>query len=139
MSTISLQIITPLGALINEEASFVVVPTISGEVTIYPHHIPLISVIQAGELTIATELGRRPVAVWNGVLEVKQENEKTIVILLVDRSEDAKSIDLDRAEAAYKRAEELKNMSSVGDIDFARFEALMDKELNRIKIAKKYR
>jgi F-type H+-transporting ATPase subunit epsilon len=139
MSSLTVQVVTPLGILIDRQASFVVVPTLSGEVTIYANHIPLISVVLAGELVVVAENERTAYAIWSGVLEVKDDNGQTTVVLLVDRSEDASTIDVARAEEAYKRAEELKQMTSVGDADFAKFESLMNKELNRIKIAKKYK
>jgi F-type H+-transporting ATPase subunit epsilon len=139
MATLHLHIITPLGTVLLQEVSFVVVPTLAGEVTVRPGHIPLISVIKAGELVLGTDESRVPFSVFSGVLEVKDTETGTAAILLVDRSEKAEDIDIERAEASYKRAEELRAMATVGNTDFAHFEKLMNKELNRVNIARKYR
>jgi F-type H+-transporting ATPase subunit epsilon len=139
MATLHLHIITPLGTVLLQEVSFVVVPTLAGEVTVRPGHIPLISVIKAGELVLGTDESRVPFSIFSGVLEVKDTETGTAAILLVDRSEKAEDIDIERAEASYKRAEELRSMATVGDTDFAHFEQLMNKELNRVNIARKYR
>jgi len=49
-------------------------------------------------------------------------------------------IDLSRAEEAYKRAEEIKkNIKDGEDVDDAKVTALIDKELNRIKLGSKWR
>jgi F-type H+-transporting ATPase subunit epsilon len=141
MSQIHLQIVTPLGSVYSGNALEVIVPTVSGMITILPRHIPLVSVLKSGELRIQTDSGSESFAVHGGVVEIKKtEKDVTSVVLLADRSERAQEIDTQRAEEAYKRAKELREgLHDASDVDFARFESMMDKELNRIHIGRKYK
>jgi F-type H+-transporting ATPase subunit epsilon len=139
MSEIELHIITPLGQVLDAKVESVTVPTTSGVVTILPHHIPLVSVLKAGELIFTIGSKKIAYAVWNGVLEVASNDNATVVTVLVNRSEKADEINVEQAQAAYKRAKDIQDGIHESDLDFARFESLMEKELNRVHIGKKYR
>ena len=113
------------------------IPTTSGEVTILPNHIPLVSVLQAGEIKITDKDGEHVLAVAGGFLEVRDNNE---IVILADNAERAEEIDLERAEEARKRAEkELEKAKTEENIDFAKLQAVIDREMNRIKVGKKYK
>lgn len=132
-----LKIVTPDGVTYESEIEQVSVPTQKGEITILPKHIPLISVLKAGEIRIVKQGEEIDLAVSTGVLEVRPNNE---VYILADSAERAESIDLERAEASRKRAEELMaQKQSLEDVEFARLQAKMEKELARLRIGKKYR
>ena len=78
-----------------------------------------------------------PLAVSQGVLEVRSGNK---VVVLTDTAERAEHIDLDVAEAARARAEEvMKGMKNVEDVDFARVQASLEREMARLRVGKKYR
>jgi F-type H+-transporting ATPase subunit epsilon len=47
-----LKIVTPDGSTYESEVDQVSVPTQTGEITVLPHHIPLVSVLKAGEIRI---------------------------------------------------------------------------------------
>lgn len=132
-----LKIVTPDGITYENEIDQISVSTQKGEITILPHHIPLISVLKAGEVRILKAGQEIDMAVSTGVLEVRPNNE---VYILADSAERAESIDLERAEASRKRAEELMaQKQSLEDVEFARLQAKMEKELARLRIGKKYR
>lgn len=132
-----LKIVTPDGITYESEVKQVSVPTQSGEITVLPHHIPLVSVLKAGELRIVKDNEEITLAVSTGVLEVRPNSE---VYLLADTAERAEAIDLERAEASRKRAEELlQQRQSLEDVEFARLQAKMEKELARLRVGKKYR
>ena len=76
-------------------------------------------------------------AVSGGFLEIRGKNE---VVLLADTAERAEQIDITKAEEAHKRAaEEMTTALNKQDVDFAKLQAVIDKEVNRIKVGKKYR
>lgn len=139
MSEIELHIITPLGQVLEAKVESVSVPTTSGIITILPNHIPLVSVLKAGELVTFKDGAKVSYAVWNGVVEVASTGQDTVVTVLVNRSEKAAEINIEQAEAAYKRAKDIQDGIHESDIDFARFESLMEKELNRVHIGRKYK
>ena len=132
-----LKIVTPDGVTYESEVDQVSVPTQSGEITILPHHIPLISVLKAGELRIQKEKHEVLIAVSSVVIEVRPNSEISII---ADTAERAEHIDIERAEAARARAEQLmKEKSSLEEVEFARIQAKMEKELARLRVGKKYR
>lgn len=136
--TMKLNIVSPYGSLYEDEAVQVTIPTGAGEVTILPEHMPLVSVLVPGELTIKKPNGDSSVlAVSSGILEVKQDST---VYVMADTAEHATDIDVERAEKAKKRAEELlKEKHNLEDVDFARIQASIEKELARLGVAKQYK
>lgn len=139
-NTLNIKIITPLGIVFEKEILSANVPTVSGVITILARHIPLISKIHVGECVIENiDNTKESFAVYDGILEVRDSEGKTELSLLIDRSEKATDIDLEKAESALRRAQDIKQQTHIEDSDFARFESMIDKELNRIKISKKYR
>ncbi len=131
------KIVTPESVVYEDEIFQVTIPTMEGEITVLPMHIPIISVLQAGELKIKDKDGEHPIAVAGGFLEVRGNSE---IIILADNAERAGDIDLDRAEAARKRAQEqLEKAGKESNVDFAKLQAVIDREMNRIRVGKKYR
>lgn len=131
------KIVTPEKVVYENEINQVSIPTTSGEITVLQNHIPLVSVLASGELKIKDKDGEQHIAVSGGFIEVRGNNE---VIILADSAERAEEIDLEKAEEARKRAEEqMKNIKNVQDVDFAKLQALIDREVNKMRVAKKYR
>jgi len=134
---IKFSVITPEKKVYENEVFQVSIPTTTGEITVLPGHIPMVSVLQAGEMRIKDKDGEHPYAVSAGFLEVRANNE---LVILADRAERADTIDLVRAEESRKRAEEEMKKAKAGqDVDYARLQALIDKEMNRIRVGNKYR
>jgi len=136
-NSLKFKIVTPEKVIYENEISQVSVPTMSGEITILPNHIPLVSVLKAGELRIKDKDGEHNMAVSGGFLEVRGNNE---IVILADHAERVADIDLQKAEEARQRAEEqMKNIKNVQDVDYARLQAVIDREVNKMRVAKKYR
>ena len=138
MKSLEIKIVTPEKVVYDSvDISSITIPTLEGEITILPDHIPLIVPLRTGEVTFMKDNTFFGVAVSGGILEKREENK---LILLVERGELATDIDIDRAEEAYKRAAEIaKSESNEVEVEEARFEAMMEKELNRINVGKKWR
>jgi F-type H+-transporting ATPase subunit epsilon len=130
-------IITPERVVYESEIESVTLNTQAGEITVLPDHRPLISALAPGELTIRKDGQSLPFAVAHGVVEVRNNNQ---VVVLSDNSELAENIDEERAQAAYDRAKEfLAERREVSDVDYARFQAMLEKNLNRINVVRRYR
>ncbi|USN94962.1 MAG: ATP synthase F1 subunit epsilon [Candidatus Nomurabacteria bacterium] len=139
-NTLKLKIISP-EALVYESDDVLSInmKTGAGEITVLPKHIPLITTLKTGEIIVKKTGEKEPVglSVSRGVLEVREDSK---VIILAERSELGHMIDVERAEAAYERAKQIKEESlHTLDVDSARFEALIEKELNRIRVGKKWK
>lgn len=131
------KIVTPEKSIYKNEIFQVTIPTMDGEITVLLNHIPLVSVLKAGELKFKDKDGEHQMAVSGGFLEVRGKNE---IVILADHAERVDQIDITRAEEARVRAQEqMKNIKNVQDVDFAKLQAVIDRELNRLRVAKKYK
>ncbi|MFA7653619.1 MAG: ATP synthase F1 subunit epsilon [Candidatus Magasanikbacteria bacterium] len=138
MSNLRFKIATPEKVVYeNTEVTQVTIPTMDGEITVMPNHIPLVSVLKAGEMRIVDKAGDHPIAVAGGFLEVRGNNE---IVILADNAERVEEIDVARAQEAHKRAQEqMEKIKNVQDVDYARLQAVIDREMNRINVGKKYK
>jgi len=131
------KIATPEKVVYEDEIRQVSIPTMSGEITVLPNHIPLVSVIKAGELKIVDKDGEHPIAIAGGFLEIKGNNE---IVILADHAERAGDIDVEAAEKARARAEdEMEKAKSEENVDFAKLQAMIDREMNRVRVGEKYK
>ena len=143
---ISLKILTPERTIYEDDVLEISATTESGEIGILNEHAPLVSIIKAGEIKILKDKNSPFIhlSVDTGIIEVrpssKSKGQKTEVIILASRSEVASEIDIKRAEDAYDRAKKaMEDAENISDVDFAKFQSMMEKEFNRIKVAKKYK
>ncbi len=132
-----LKIVTPDGITYESEIDQVSIPTQNGEITVLPNHIPLVSVLKAGEIRAQKNSQEVGLSVSGGVVEVRPHSE---IYILADTAERAEHIDLERAETARIRANEMmKHISMTETVEFARIQAKIEKELARIQVGKKYK
>jgi len=138
MATLKFKIATPEKVVYEKDSvQQVTIPTMDGEITVLPNHIPLVSVLKAVELHVKDQEGEHVMAVAGGFLEVRGNNE---IVILADHADRAQDIDIAKAEAARLRAEELmKQVKDTQDVDYARLQAVIEKEMNRIRIGKKFK
>lgn len=129
---LQLDIITPEKTIYSDTIDALVVPTTSGEITILPNHVPLITQIASGEMTIKKQSKDQHIAITGGFLEVSN-NKITILADYAVRSEE---IETAKAEEAKKRAEKLVS-EKIGKEDFAEAEAQLRKSLLELKIVTK--
>ena len=135
MSKIKFKIVTPERTVYESEIDQVTLPTQEGEITVLPEHIPLISVLSPGELSVKKGGEEIAMAVSGGMIEVRK-NEITV---LADTAERAEEIDLARAEEARKKAEQLKETNiRTQDAEYAAAAAILEKNLARIRVARKH-
>lgn len=136
-NTINFKIATPESVVYDNDIEQVTIPTRAGEITVLPNHTPLVSVVKPGELRIVKGGELLPHYVAGGTLEIRPDNT---MVLLADVSERAEDIDVDAAEDAYTRAKEaMEREDNLSDVDFAKFQGIMQRELARSRVGKKWR
>ncbi len=131
--------VTPYGTIYKgDNVEKFTIPTEKGVITVLDDHVPMISIVSTGEVEIVNEDGEEEhIAVSRGILEIRQNSE---VYVLADNAERAEDIDIEKAEEARKAAEEfLKKQHNLEDVEFARLQAKIEKELTRINVGKKWR
>lgn len=136
MQTFHVDVVSAEASIFEGKAEFVVLPGESGELGIYPQHIPLITRIRPGavRIKIPDRAEEEFVFVAGGILEV-QPNRVTV---LADTA--IRGADLDEAKAleARKAAEEaLENRT--GDIDYAKAQAELAEAIAQIQALRKFR
>lgn len=134
MAKIRFEIVTAERLVYSEDVDVVVAPGIEGQLGILPHHAPLMTMLQPGELMMRKGGEEASMFVSGGFLEVRGNK----IVVLADTAERAEEIDIARAEAAKRRAEEMITLRPV-EVDHARAEAALRRSLMRLKVAEKRR
>lgn len=128
---IRLEIVTAERSLFSDDVDIVIAPGIEGELGVLPHHVPLLTALSYGEL-IARKGGEEfSFVIGGGFLEVRPDK----VVVLADVAERAEEIDMERAEEARRRAEEMVRQSAPFEVDLARAEASLRRATARLHVA----
>lgn len=103
MSIMQVEVVSSEQNIYSGEASFAVIPTVSGELGIYPRHEPIMSLVRPGalRLTVPGQAEEILVAVSGGLLEVQPDK----ITVLADVAVRSAEMDQARAEEAKKAAE----------------------------------
>jgi len=131
MSGIKLDIVTAERVVFSEDVDVVVAPGVEGQLGILPHHAPLMTTLQPGELRVKRGGEEFSLAISGGFLEVRPDR----IIILADTAERAEEIDVARAEEAKRRAEERLSERHAAGLDEARAEAALRRSLVRLRVA----
>jgi F-type H+-transporting ATPase subunit epsilon len=128
---IDLQIVTPDRLLVHEEVDEVQIPGSQGYFGVLPGHTPLLAALAVGELWYRKGQEKTYLAIAFGFAEVLPDRV-TILARLAERAED---IDVDRAEASRKRAEEHLGQAARSDVDLERARVALMKALVRLQVS----
>ena len=131
---LTLEIVTPERSLASEEVDEVQLPGSEGYFGVLPGHAPLLATLQVGELWYRIGQEKHYLAVAFGFAEVLSDRV-TVLAQIAERPED---IDVPRAEAAKRRAEERLARPAM-DMDFERARIALMKSLIRLQVASQAR
>jgi F-type H+-transporting ATPase subunit epsilon len=133
MAQIALEVVTPSGAVVNEDVDIVNAPGYGGDFGVLAHHAPFLSTIKTGILSYEIGKKREYLMVSGGFCEVS--NNK--VTFLVESADFGYEIDVERAMRAKERAEKRLAQASAHDesINVVRAEAALQRALVRLKAA----
>lgn len=129
------KLVTLAGEKINEEVYSVTIPTIDGEISVFPSHEPLVTVAKDGVVAVQFDKNhgadrREYFAISGGIVEV---NGKTVKIL-VDEADHGEDIMESETQAALERAIALRD--SAGDaVELDKAHRLIDRHMVRLKVA----
>jgi F-type H+-transporting ATPase subunit epsilon len=127
---LKLEIVTIEGVVFSGDVDMVTAPGTEGEMGILPRHAPLITALTYGELRVRRGDNTDCYAIGGGFMEVMPYE----VTVMADSAESADQIDLERAEAARRRAEERLQNRTQTEVDFTKAEAALRRSLARIKV-----
>ncbi len=133
MDKLKLELVTPHGPVFRGEVDELAASGSEGDFGVLPGHAPFVTTLRVGMLAARAEGKQQYFFVSTGYSEVGPDK----VLVLADSAEAAESIDLERAVAARKRAEErLKHLENV---DFARAESALERAVTRIQLVERLR
>jgi F-type H+-transporting ATPase subunit epsilon len=118
------------------DADIVVLPGTDGEMGILPHHAPLLTTLKIGIIKVRSGGKEEIFTVAGGVAEIQPD----LVTVLADAAENVDEINVARAEAARKRAEEMLAKGVPADTDsYLKMEAALRKSNLRLDAVRRYR
>jgi F-type H+-transporting ATPase subunit epsilon len=129
-----LQIASGERSLVNEQVDEVEIPGSEGYFGVLPGHIALLAMLGVGELWYRQGTVLHYLSIAEGFAEVQPDR----VTILAQIAESAQDIDVARAEAAKRRAEE-RLARPLMDMDSERARIALLKSLMRLQVASRAR
>jgi len=133
MATLKLEIVTPEAKVYSEDVDMVTLPGVEGEMGIFPMHVPLMTQLTAGEISVRKGNQDFFLAVGDGFVEVTPDK----VSILTDMAIKADSIDEAKAEEARKRAE-ARLAEKLTDEEVAATNAALAQSLAQLKVKRRH-
>jgi F-type H+-transporting ATPase subunit epsilon len=133
--TIRCEIVSQDRTVFQGDVDIVVLPGAAGEMGILPHHAPVLAILKYGVIKIRHEGKEDLFTVAGGVAEVQPD----VVTILADAAENIEDIDITRAKAAKKRAEDALSGLKPEDHDaYLTMEAALRRSNLRLDVARRY-
>lgn len=134
--TIQCDIVSQDRQVFSGTADMVIVPGAAGEMGILPHHAPLLSTLKFGVVRVRYQGKEDIFTVAGGIVEVQPDN----VTIMADAAENIIDIDVARADAARKRAEEQMQKSPPhGSDTYLAVEAALRRSNLRLEAVRRFR
>jgi F-type H+-transporting ATPase subunit epsilon len=133
MATLKLEIVTPEGRAYSDDVAMVVLPSIEGEIGVYPAHVPLMTQLSPGELRITKDGKTTEFVVGTGFIEVTGDS----VSVLTDSALGEEEIDENATEEAIKRAQAALKDKNLSSEDTAEVEASLARSLAQIRFKRR--
>lgn len=131
MTSFPLKIVTPDGLIFDGSAEQIIVRTTSGDVAILARHINYVAPLGMGRAVIIAGGKRRTAACIGGMLSVVDGS----VTLVPTTFEWSDKIDLERANAAYEKADKVLKNPDASQHDLKLAEAKLRRALVRKSVA----
>ena len=131
-NTLKLEIVTPEAQAYSDNVEMVTLPGAEGEMGIYPQHVPLLTQIVPGELTIRKDGKEHFLAIGEGFVEITGER----VAIMADMAVRAENIDEAKVEEARKRAE-ARLAEHLNDEEAAMVNAALAHSLAQLKVKRR--
>ena len=126
-----IKIIEPDGMFYEGKGDFLEFTSVEGEMGVYKNHIPLTTILEPCVVRIHVGGEVKKAAILGGFIEIQKE----YITILAEDANWPDEIDLERAKASKKRAEE-RLVKKESGLDVARAEASLKRALARIGATK---
>jgi F-type H+-transporting ATPase subunit epsilon len=130
-TSLQLNIVSADRALVDERVDEVQIPGADGYFGVLPGHTPLLALLGLGELWYRQGTEKHFMLIGFGFAEVQPDR----VTILAEEAEKPDEIDVTRAEAAKKRAEERLAQPGADDMDLERVRIAMLRSLIQLQVS----
>jgi len=132
--TFQIEIVTPREQVFKGAASLVTLPGIVAPFQVLVNHAPIVTQLEIGDIKVVTDGGQELHFATSGGFMEMNSNSMTVI---AETAEPSSGIDADRAERAYRRAQERiveARRTHNSAIDMTRAEAALTRATNRLRI-----
>lgn len=133
--TIRCEIVSQDRIVYSGDADIVVFPGGDGFMGILPNHTPVLTVLRYGIITVRSKEGEQLFTVAGGIAEVQPDQ----VTILADAAENVAEIDIQRAEDAKRRAEEMLSEKPSSTDQYLAIQSALRRSTLRIDAVRRYR
>ncbi len=131
--TLKLEIVTPDGTVYSDDVEMVTLPGVEGQMGIYPHHVPLMTQMVPGEITVRKTGTEYFLAIGEGLIEITADHVK----ILTDMAIAAEHIDEAKAEEARRRAE-ARLQEKLSDEEVASTNSALARSLAQLHVKRRH-
>lgn len=133
------QLVTLAGVRVDESVYEVIIPTVDGEISVFPSHEPLVTVAKSGVIAVRRDKQHDNdqmdyFAISGGVVEISADR----VRVLVDEAEHGEDIVEAESQAALERAIKLRDEAKT-QVELEKAHQLVDRHAVRLKVADLHR
>lgn len=133
------QLVTLAGVKVDESVYEVIIPTVDGEISVFPSHEPLVTVAKSGVIAVRRDRQHDNdqmdyFAISGGVVEISADR----VRILVDEAEHGEDIVEAESQAALERAIKLRDEAKT-QVELEKAHQLVDRHAVRLKVADLHR
>jgi len=132
--TLKLEIITPDGTAYSEDVEMATLPGVEGQMGVYPQHVPLMTQMVPGEISVRKDAHDYYLAVGEGLIEITGDH----VAVLTDLAIGAEKIDEAKVEEARRRAE-ARLHEKLSDEQVASVNASLARSLAQLQVKRRHR
>ena len=129
---LKLEIVTPDAKTYSEDVEMVTLPGVEGEMGIFPMHVPLMTQIVSGEISVRKDGREQYLAVGDGFVMITGAH----VAVMTDMAIKAENIDEAKAEEARRRAE-ARLAEKLDDAETAMVSAALAHSVAQLKVKRR--
>ena len=133
-NTLKLKILTPEGVVYSEDVEMVTLPGVEGEMGVYPQHVPLMTQMVPGEISVRKGSSEYYFAVGEGAISIGGDH----VSVLTDMAITAEKIDEAKVEEARRRAE-ARLHEKLSDEQVASVNASLARTLAQLQVKRRHK
>jgi F-type H+-transporting ATPase subunit epsilon len=132
--SLKLEIVTPEAKVFSDNVEMVTLTGIDGEMGIYPDHMPVMTQLVAGEITVRKEAKNIFLAVGDGFVQITGKR----VAILTDMAIKEDDIDEAKAEEARQKAQ-LRLAQKLSDEEAATVQAALVHATTQLKVKRQHK